>query len=151
MASEMHVQLVAGLLRRGRNLDQLSTALTLFALLIGLAGWLKLVNPQAAALIGAALFIAGVLQKYFAVRVALDAELFALMASDLQQLQRRTIELDQALGNLGQSADKSGRNWSERSQGALRLLRRQALCLAAQVLIVLATLLLMPWLSLIHN
>ena len=151
MTSEMHLQLVAGLLRRGRNLDQLSTALTLFALLIGLAGSLKLVNPQAAALIGAALFISGVLQKYFAVRVALDAELFALMAGEPQQLQRRTLELDQALSQFGQPTDKSGRSWSERSRGALRLLRWQALCLAVQVIIALATLLLTPWLPLINH
>ncbi|PAV69948.1 hypothetical protein WR25_11307 [Diploscapter pachys] len=72
---------------------------------------------------------------YWAIRVALDAELFARLASrdslpaDTQALDRALFEL-----RLKPTADDP-RGWPARSEAALALLRRQALCLAAQVLL----------------
>ncbi len=74
---EQTLALVAALLRRGRELDRLSAALTLLAIGLGLyqavqgIGW----RYFAAAMLAIALL--GLWQKYWALRVALDAELFA--------------------------------------------------------------------------
>ena len=154
MPVEVELQVVASLLRRGRSLDQLSTGLTLLGVLFGLLQWL-LVTPMALGLILSVwLIVTGLWQKYWAFRVAFDADLFALMArdadadADVQALAQRTSALDQALQNLGlQPADRAGRPWPERQRGALKLLRNQAVLLAAQVLPTVAVILASPWLS----
>ena len=154
MPVEVELQVVASLLRRGRSLDQLSTGLTLLGVLIGLLQWL-LVTPLALGLVLSVwLIVTGLWQKYWAFRVAFDADLFALMArdggadADAQALAQRTSALDQALQNLGlQPADRAGRPWPERQRGALKLLRNQAVLLAAQVLPAVAVILASPWLS----
>lgn len=73
---EQSLALVAALLRRGREIDRLSAALTLLAIGLGLyqavqgIGW----RYFAAAMLAIAML--GLWQKYWALRVALDAELF---------------------------------------------------------------------------
>jgi uncharacterized membrane protein len=89
------------------------------------------------ALICAALLIVGVAEKYWALRVALDAELFQRLAEAGEQLDSQTRALDQALQHLGlQNSQPSGRAWNQRGQGALSLLRKQALCLLLQIVII---------------
>lgn len=129
--------LVAALLRRGRSLDHLSSALSLVAVVFGLAPWLGVQASLGLALICTSLLIAGLAAKYWALRVALDAELFQRLAEAGEQLEQQTHTLDQALQNLDlQNAQQAGRSWSHRCQGALSLLRKQALCLLLQVIIV---------------
>ncbi|PKM14137.1 MAG: hypothetical protein CVV15_00025 [Gammaproteobacteria bacterium HGW-Gammaproteobacteria-5] len=131
------LMLVAALLRRGRSLDHCSSALSLLAVVFGLAPWLSAPASLALALLCAALLIAGLAEKYWALRVALDAELFQHLAQAGEQLDNQTRALDQALQNLGlQNAQQVGRTWDLRSQGALGLLRKQALCLLLQIVIV---------------
>ncbi|HHK4320779.1 hypothetical protein OFD57_28970 [Pseudomonas aeruginosa] len=118
---EQTLALVAALLRRGRELDRLSAALTLLA--IGLGLW----------------------QKYWALRVALDAELFERFSRVGDRLEAQTQDLDRALADLGLArADAAGRTWHQRSRGALRLLRWQALACGAQFLLALSCLLSVP-------
>jgi hypothetical protein len=129
--------LVAALLRRGRSLDHLSSALSLVAVVFGLAPWLGVQASLGLALICTSLLIAGLAAKYWALRVALDAELFQRLAEAGEQLEQQTYALDQALQNLGlHNAPQNERAWSHRCQGALVLLRKQALCLLLQVVIV---------------
>ncbi len=129
--------LVAALLRRGRSLDHFSSALSLAAVIFGLAPWLGAPASLALALICTALLILGLAEKYWALRVALDAELFQRLAEAGEQLDSQTHALDQALQKLGlQNAQLAGRDWSLRAQGALGLLRKQALCLLLQSVIV---------------
>jgi hypothetical protein len=149
MASEMQLALVAGLLRRGRGLDLLSGAITLLALAYGLAPLLGSAYSPAASILCSLLVMFGLAQKYWALRVALDADLFTHLAGDAPRLQERTDELDQALLQLGlQKTTTVSRNWDDRCRGALRLLRLQAAWLIAQLLLALATILATPWLSL---
>jgi hypothetical protein len=150
MASEMQLALVAGLLRRGRGLDLLSSAITLLALAYGLAPLLGTPHSAASSIILCGLLVMlGLAQKYWAIRVALDAGLFARLANDAARLAVLTTELDQALQLLGlQKAAAAPRGWEERCRGALRLLRLQAAWLVAQLLLALIVILAMPWLSL---
>lgn len=149
MASEMQLTLVAALLRRGRGLDLLSNALTLLALAYGLAPLLGAPPSAASGVLCGLLVMLGLAQKYWALRVALDAELFTRLANDLGRLVSRTTELDQALLQLGlQKTVPATRGWEERCRCALRLLRLQAAWLVAQLLLALVVILAMPWLSL---
>ena len=107
MATEMQLFTVASLLRRGRALDQLSNALSLVALLIGLAPLLGITAQPLTALFCALLLVLGLGQKYWALRVALDAELFQQLASRVDQLATHTAELDQTLTDLAR--DNFGR------------------------------------------
>lgn len=148
MSSDMQLHAVASLLRRGHSLDQFSTGLTLLAALLGLGQWLLGRMDPWLLLFSAVLFTLGVLQKYWALRVAFDADLFQRVADGTQPLAERTEALDRALSALGlQPAERGGRLWTERSHGALRLLRRQSLLLAAQVIVTLGFILSSPWLA----
>ena len=143
MPADMQLQVVASLLRRGRSLDQLSTGLTLLGVLFGLAQLLMASIAPICLLLSLWMIILGLLQKYWALRVAFDADLFALMARDVE----RTGELDQTLQTLGlHPANRPSRPWAERQRGALKLLRKQAYLLGAQVILTLAVILASPWL-----
>ncbi|MHC6227540.1 hypothetical protein ACYU03_22680 [Pseudomonas sp. X10] len=145
----MQLQLVANLLKRGRQLERLSDGISLLALAYGLAP-LAGASPHLLASVLCALLLAvGLAQKYWAVRVALDAGLFAALASDGGPLPARTQALDQTLSVLGlKPSGADNRDWPTRSRAALRLLRNQALGLGLQVLLALAALLTLPWLPL---
>ncbi|WP_339544570.1 hypothetical protein [Pseudomonas sp. RA_35y_Pfl2_P32] len=148
MTTDMELHTTASLLRRGASLDQLSTGLTLVGALLGLSQYLLAGPGVGAVLCGAALLVLGLVQKYWALRVAFDAELFQRVADGNQALTLRTEALDHALAALGlQPAERGGRLWSERTGGALNLLRRQALLVAAQVLLTLGFILASPWLA----
>lgn len=130
--------LVASLLRRGRSLDHFSSALSLVAVVFGLSPLLGAPGSLTLALLCALLLIAGLAEKYWALRVALDAELFQHLAAAGEQLETQTQALDQALQHLGlQAGEQGGRPWISRCQGALGLLRKQVLCLLLQAVIVL--------------
>ena len=129
--------LVASLLRRGRSLDHFSSALSLVAVIFGLSPLLGAPASLSLALFCALLLIAGLAEKYWALRVALDADLFQHLAAAGEQLDAQTQGLDQALQRLGlQPEEQGGRTWISRGQGALGLLRKQVLCLLLQVVIV---------------
>lgn len=148
MPVDMELQVVASLLRRGRSLDQLSTGMTVLGGLFGLLQLLLITPVALSLLLSAWLIVVGLLQKYWALRVAFDADLFDAVAQDADAVPHRTVELDQALQSLGlQPANRAGRPWAERQRGALKLLRNQAVLLVAQVLPTLAVILASPWLS----
>ncbi|NAN51315.1 hypothetical protein EX349_08930 [Pseudomonas protegens] len=148
MSTEMQLYSVASLLRRGRALDQLSTGLTLLGALYGLGQYLLTSVTLGGLLVSLALVLLGVVEKYLALRVAFDADLFQRVADAPTTLEHSTQALDQALSALGlQPAQRGGRPWDQRSRGALGLLRRQALLLAAQVLVILSVILVSPWLT----
>lgn len=141
----MNLHLVAALLARGRQLERGSDALTLLAVVYGLAPLLELAVQTSSALLCALLLLSGVAHKYWALRVSLDADLFARLANSTE-LEADTRSLDQALFDLKLKASPSDpRDWPTRSQAALTLLRRQGLCLALQVLLVLIALLTLPF------
>jgi hypothetical protein len=150
MHAEMELHVVIGLLLRGRSLDNLSSALTVLALGFALAAPL-LISPfsvLATALL-LAVAVLGLMQKYWALRVALDADLFALLAKEPSRLTPSTQALDQALVSLGLlPTPPRARSTSERSRGALRLLRAQALLLTSQVLLTTGAALNLTWLAL---
>lgn len=151
MSVEMQLHIVASLLRRGRALDTLSTGVTLLSLALGLSQlWITPASPLLMLLV-AALVVIGLIEKYYASRVAFDADLFQHLANDALELNARTAELDQALGVLGlQPVDKQPRSWALRSRGALKLLRQQVLFLALELLMMLTAIVFFPWLSLAH-
>lgn len=144
MAVDLQLGVVASLLRRGKALDQLSTGLTLIGAAIGLIPMLVYASLWMLGLC-AALVIFGLLEKYWALRVAFDADLFQLMADSTQPLPERTLALDQALQNLRlQPASRADRSWDERSRGALKLLRNQTQMLAGQALLAVAAIVASP-------
>lgn len=147
MPVDMELHVVASLLRRGRALDQLSTGLTLLGVVFGLLQLLLITPVAVGLLLSAWLIVVGLLQKYWALRVAFDADLFDAVAQDADAVPHRTVDLDQALQSLGlQPADRAGRPWAERQRGALKLLRKQAVLVAAQVLPTWVVILASPWL-----
>lgn len=140
----MNLYLVASLLGRGRQLERLSDGITLLALAYGLAPLVIHLPPLASA-VCAVLLGLGLLHKYWAIRVALDAALFARLATSAD-LAGDTQALDRALFDLNLKPHAhDARDWPARSEGALSLLRRQALCLTAQVVLALTTLLILSF------
>ncbi|MNL10942.1 hypothetical protein D3C87_1317590 [compost metagenome] len=148
MSIDMQLQVTASLLRRGDLLDRLSNGLTLLGALFGLSQSLLADQGFWSATCSCGLLLLGLGQKYWALRVAFDADLFQRLAERAENLPEHTLSLDQALTTLNlQPAEHGGRPWSERITGALKLLRRQALLVAAQVLLTLFFILAGPWLN----
>lgn len=138
MSVDPGLTLVASLLRRGSSLNGLSSALTVLALALGFYGVLMASATLAFSLSMALLVLLGLVQKFYAMRVALDADLFEAMSNAGDALPEKTRQLDDALAiYAGVPADKAARPWSERSRGALALLRRQVLLCAVQWLVAL--------------
>ncbi|WP_339409323.1 hypothetical protein [Pseudomonas sp. EA_35y_Pfl2_R5] len=148
MATEMQLFTVASLLRRGKALDGFSCGLSAIALGVGLAPLLGATAQPGTAILCSLLILLGVIQKYWALRVALDAELFQRLADNAEQLPMHTGDLDETLIKLKlQPANPVSRSWDERSHAALRLLRRQAVWLLSQLLLAGLIILSLPWLS----
>lgn len=124
------METTAVLLARGRQIERLSDGVTLIALLLGL---LPSSAPHG---YFALLVLLGLLQKYWALRVALDAGLFARLAQQADPV--ATQPLDESLTTLGlKPAAHDPRGWPPRCRAAVRLLRNQLLAFLAQALVAL--------------
>ncbi|MCE5984283.1 hypothetical protein [Pseudomonas sp. LF19] len=146
MSGEIHLALVASLLKRGRQVERLADGISLLAVFFGLAVLLiGTPAPWLSSVLCSVLLLAGLLQKFFAMRVALDADLFAHLATRSDQLAQHTQALDQSLCALGLKANPvDNRDWQSRGLAAMGLLRKQLLCFAVQALLALAGILLLP-------
>ncbi|UVL62306.1 hypothetical protein LOY54_03280 [Pseudomonas sp. B21-032] len=146
MSDEIHLAVVASLLKRGRQVERLADGISLLAVLLGLAALLiGSPAPGYCAVLSGLLLLAGLLQKFFAMRVALDADLFAHLATRSDQLAQHTQALDQSLFSLGLKANPAdNRDWQARGLAALGLLRKQLLCFAVQAVLALVGILLLP-------
>lgn len=145
----MQLTLVLSLLRRGAALDKASSLLTLLGLSLALAPLFGLTMSPWLTLVGLLLLVLGIVEKYWAQRVALDADLFSALA-EATDLEQAFIELDAALQQLGLAQAENrmlSRSLLSRSQGALRLMRWQACCLGGQVSLVLAASCVAYWLA----
>jgi len=135
--SDLRLLACAHLLEQGKRLDQLSTVLSGVALAGALLAAVHYHALWMAALLALTLLI-GAVEKYWAIRVAFDAGLFARMA-EADDLAAATVQLDDGLTGLGlMPAANAGRDWTLRCQGALGLLRKQGLSFAAQLLLAVA-------------
>jgi len=128
----------AALLDRGRSVDRLSRPLTAAAL-IGVMVYPAIVERTPWMQVGVAMLVAvaGLVQLYFAIRVAFDSALFLELANAPEAPD--FAGTDAALARLGLlPAMKPGRPAEARVAGARRLLGFQVLALVAQMLSVLA-------------
>jgi hypothetical protein len=125
------------LLDQGRVVDRLSRALTAATLILLLVYSGAVGRPSWAQVAVATLIaLAGLGQVYFAMRVGFDAALFQQLAGGCEEPD--FAGTDAALTRLGLlPATKVGRPIEARVAGARRLLRLQAMGLAAQVACVL--------------
>jgi hypothetical protein len=122
----------------GRNIDMWSSALTVFALIILICDLTKALTIQ---LILIASILIGSTQKYLALRVAFDAQIFAKWAKYWSKSGEASVEstmaaFDQASDVNGQTA-KSGhtRDIFSRIQGAGKLAMRQSVAFAIQIIL----------------
>lgn len=135
--SAFDLRAMASLLAQGRHLRNVSL-IVLAATLLGLV-W-----PGAAAMPAWSLLSlgAGMAQVYYAVRVDFDAKLLAALADhgDVADVGLHAARrLDTSLIALGLlPRDRAGRDWPARWRGARGLLRNQALCLLAQLAMLVA-------------
>jgi hypothetical protein len=122
-ANPMTPAVMAAFLRTGRMADHASSAILIGVL--ALAGGTGAGAPPAA--LGAALLLA-LVEKYFAWRVALDAELFAVLA-----LHDDVAAFDHALETCaGRKPDVPPRPLARRWRGARGLLLCQIVCFGLQ-------------------
>lgn len=130
------LQAMALLLAQGRHLR----AASLVVLAVALLGLVLPGAGQRAPLPWALLLsvAAGALQLYYALRVSYDAQLLAALAARYPHDQAAP-RLDASLIALGLlPRERAGRDWPARWRGARALLRNQALCLLAQLAMLVA-------------
>lgn len=129
-------QVMASLLRQGRRLHGASMGLAGLA-----AAWLVLQTVVPAAdvvvpvLLAASLLAAGA-QLYCAIRVDFDAGLLAALSAGKEEDPAQT--LDASLQALGLRPAGEPRGWNARWRGARGWMRRQAMLLALQGLLLVA-------------
>ncbi len=135
MTTPLDLRVMGLLLEQGRRADALSRGLLL---LVGL--WLVLVATDVAGRVPAvaitcSLFVsvlAGLLQIWFALRVAFDSRLLLALA-DESDADISASRLDASLLALGLIRDDAqDRDWPTRWRGARCLLHRQLLCVGVQ-------------------
>jgi hypothetical protein len=128
--------------------------LAAFGLLLSAGAWAGLglwsmghaLHPVAAAALAAGAALAGLVERYLAVRVAIDAQLFAALAGT--QAGAASIDLaalDEALSTLRMvpaqkqaQTQKSARALAARAEGAMRLVRWHTDAVALQALLLAA-------------
>lgn len=143
------LQLQVSLLRQGAELDRFSVKLTLLALLLLIVQpWLDFALWQVVCLMTCILL--GLLQKYYALRVSFDVELFSNLAGELTQMSQSETDIDEkalthALVRLDLALAEQGlikrpaktRTLAQRFEGAKRLLTRQMIYLFGQLAMML--------------
>ena len=137
-SSATHASITAGVLRHGKMLHHISLLITfLIVAQVMLSRIFEKRVPHPWLL--AVVVLSGVLEFWFAARVALDADLFETIASEKSDLK----QFDEAMARLGMAKpEKAGRTVDERATGALRLFKRQGLFLAIQVAVFACSLML---------
>lgn len=120
--AQLHI--AAALLACGRLIHALSCGLTLIAL--AAAGYAGFIGSGRGLALCAAVALAGLLQCWFALRVAFDAALFDALCEGRGLDANDMAGFDAAMQALDLlPAHKAGRDWRLRCAGALRLLRWQ--------------------------
>ncbi|WP_279362260.1 hypothetical protein [Xanthomonas sacchari] len=138
MSTPLELRTMAAVLRQGAPLDRLSLVLLATALL--LVAWYAGTGAVLAAALCAGSALAGLLQRYCAARVGLDVDLLEAVLAEAEPA-RAGADLDAVLHRLGLLRTlPPPRDWLARWQGMRRLLRRQLLCFALQVLSLLLAL-----------
>ncbi|MCW0374800.1 hypothetical protein [Xanthomonas sacchari] len=138
MSTPLELRTMAAVLRQGAPLDRLSLVLLATALL--LVAWYAGTGAVLAAALCAASALAGLLQRYWAARVGLDVDLLEAVLAEAEPA-RAGVDLDAVLHRLGLLRTlPPPRDWLARWQGMRRLLRRQLIALAAQLLALLLAL-----------
>ncbi|MCI1187921.1 hypothetical protein MON38_10860 [Hymenobacter sp. DH14] len=126
----VRLRVLVGFLKAGRVLDHGSSMLLLAALVLAARAGAGL----EVLILGGAVLL-GLLEKYLAWRVALDAEFFALL---LKQPGKEKA-FDEALAEfLGRPLSADVRPMSSRWRGARQLVRQQAAAVGAQALAMVA-------------
>ncbi|MCW0373157.1 hypothetical protein [Xanthomonas sacchari] len=142
MSTPLELRTMAAVLRQGASLDRLSLALLVVALLLG--AWYPGHGAMLAAACCGVSALAGLLQRYWAARVGLDADLLEAVLAE-PDLPRAGADLDAVLQRLGLLRTlPPPRDWLARWQGMRRLLRRQLLCFALQMLALVVALCMAP-------
>ncbi len=138
MSTPLELRTMAAVLRQGAPLDRLS--LLLLALTVALAAWYAGGGALLPVVWCGVAALAGLLQRYWAARVGLDVALLEAVLAE-PDLPRAGADLDAVLQRLGLlRRPPPPRDWLARWQGMRRLLRRQLLCFALQVLSLLLAL-----------
>ncbi|OOW72710.1 hypothetical protein Xmlh_05495 [Xanthomonas axonopodis pv. melhusii] len=139
--SPLTLPAMRAVLRQGAALDRFS--LLLLAAAIGLLGVAE--APPLMQLGYAVSVLAGVVQRYWAFRVGLDADLLAASIAHLKRCggteQEAAHQLDAAMHAIGLLAKlPPARDWASRCAGMRRLLRWQLASVVVQLLLVAAAL-----------
>ncbi|CCF69458.1 hypothetical protein [Xanthomonas citri] len=139
--SPLTLPAMRAVLRQGAALDRFS--LLLLAAAIGLLGVAE--APPLMQLGYAISVLAGVVQRYWAFRVGLDADLLAASIAHLERCggseQEAAHQLDAAMHAIGLIPKlPPARDWASRCAGMRRLLRWQLASVVVQLLLVAAAL-----------
>lgn len=142
MSTPLELRAMAAVLRQGAPLDRLSLVLLATALL--LVAWYAGTGAVLAAALCGGSALAGLLQRYWAARVGLDADLLEAVLAEADPA-RAGADLDAVLQRLGLLRTlPPPRDWLARWQGMRGLLRRQVLCFALQALALVLALCMAP-------
>jgi hypothetical protein len=138
MSTPLELRTMAAVLRQAAPLDRLSLALLAIAVVLG--AWYASAGATLAAALCLFGVLAGLLQRYWAARVGLDAALLDAVLAEPDPDQAGA-DLDRALHQLGLLRRlPPPRDWQARWRGMRGLLQRQLASLALQLSALMAAL-----------
>lgn len=139
LINEIDMVTFCSLLALSKPLDVFSTLLTMLALTIGLLTSqidLSLLVSMDCLVV----FMIGLVEKYYALRIAFDKKLFAYLAKHSQQLPEQLKQLDHTLANLNliKVIPSPTRPMTERQKGTMKILKKQSIMLGLQIIALIA-------------
>lgn len=125
------------LLSISKPIDCFSQLLTVLALGIAIiSSWWT--DTVLLTILCCAVFVSGLMAKYYALRLYLDKKLFDYLVNHLDQLPKTLVELDEALIKLKLIKNTlTLRTLNERQYGTVKLLKKQIIALAIQLLLLI--------------
>ncbi|SIS96577.1 hypothetical protein [Neptunomonas antarctica] len=149
MSQQMSVLLQVSLLKCGVAIDRTSLGFTLLSIVMSFLQRSLLINTFQMIAFGIIVLV-GIMQKYYAIRVSIDAEIFAQLVPLITarrevkagEIESELQDLDSAMLHLGLiKANEGTRSLRDRCQGAFRLFKGQVACLSIQGVLLLGILL----------
>lgn len=139
---QINLLTTAFLLAKGKMIDSFSIVLTTIFLITSLL-LVYIDSNKLLSVISLAIFFIGVIEKYYAIRTQLDAELFNLLAKHPAHSAENLRHLDNTLSSLGLlKKARSATTLISRQHGAIWLLKKQVCCCLIQVILALSLIIL---------
>lgn len=139
-AKQMNLVVLVSLLKQSTKIDRFSSIITATSLLLLVIVMFLFADSLIMIILSVVIFVLGIVEKYFAIRVDFDRELFkSLQNYSSSELSSVLESMDRSLCQFGLIKKNYDplRNLESRIVGAVNLLKKQLFCSVMQTILLL--------------